>query len=119
MDRLREAIERWYERAAEIATSDLPQPRQREALAEIEETVRQLRRTLREIQELEDDLGFPSRIGCNAAQEWEASPAPPFSRWEALRPLVRQLLDGEARQGRAIPPNRRWLAEEGEEDEAL
>jgi hypothetical protein len=91
-EKIQEAIERWYERLARLAwlsAECCSHERARGEMREIEETIRQLRQTLRELASLREDLQAPSSSAAVPlvpsdtnpleAREFSLlSPAPPF-----------------------------------------
>ena len=93
-EKIQEAIERWYERLARLAwlsAACCSHERARGEMREIEETIRQLRQTLRELASLRVGLQAPSSSAVPSetpaipspnpveAREFSLlSPAPPF-----------------------------------------
>jgi hypothetical protein len=90
-EKIQEAINRWYERLARLAwlsAECCSHERARGEMREIEETIRQLRQTLRELASLREDLQAPSSPAVplvpsdtNPVEAREfalLSPAPPF-----------------------------------------
>jgi hypothetical protein len=95
-EKIKEAINRWYERLARLAwlsAACCSHERARGEMREIEETIRQLRQTLRELASLREDLQAPSSsavpsetpaipspnpVPLEAREFALLSPAPPF-----------------------------------------
>jgi hypothetical protein len=86
-EKIQEAIERWHERLARLAwlsAECCSHERARGEMREIEETIRQLRQTLRELALLREDLQAPSSSAVPSLVPSDTNPVPLEAREFAL-----------------------------------